>query len=156
MKSCVIADAEKYPFITQRGHRYRYSANKIRYAHRESWEMAHGAIPEGMVVAHECDNPPCVEITHLWLGTYADNTRDMVFKGRHFDNRGEKHPSARLSDLQVREIREKFKDSCIKIRRGARDGRMRTFCEEQAKLYPAAPETISKIIRGHLRRDAEG
>ncbi len=55
-------------------------------ASRVSWEITHGQpIPEGMVIRHTCDNPPCVNPSHLIVGTHADNTADMISRGRHLE-----------------------------------------------------------------------
>lgn len=53
------------------------------YTHRVAWEATYGPVPEGMVVCHRCDNPPCVNPEHLFVGTQRDNLNDMRAKGRH-------------------------------------------------------------------------
>ncbi|WP_433078899.1 HNH endonuclease signature motif containing protein [Dactylosporangium sp. CA-052675] len=53
-------------------------------AHRYSWQLANGPIPPGMWVLHHCDNPPCVNPLHLYLGTIRENTADAVARGRNY------------------------------------------------------------------------
>lgn len=74
-------------------------------AHRQAWILTNGAIPDGLLACHKCDNRPCVRPDHLFLGSHADNVRDMDIKGRRADFRGESHPGARLTSDDVLTIR---------------------------------------------------
>lgn len=76
-------------------------------AHRVSWAIHSGRMPcADEVVRHTCDNPPCVNPAHLLVGTVTDNNRDTVQRERRKDQRGEGHPNAKLTEIQVMEIRE--------------------------------------------------
>jgi hypothetical protein len=81
-------------------------APKVVQVHRLSWEMHRGPIPEGVCVLHRCDVRHCVNPDHLFLGTIQDNNRDRDQKGRHKPFKGETHPMAKLTALQVVEIKK--------------------------------------------------
>ena len=79
--------------------------NKHMLAHRFSWTLHNGPVPTGLHVLHKCDNPPCVNPDHLFLGTAADNARDKVSKGRQSRVQGERHHNAKLCVSKVQDIR---------------------------------------------------
>lgn len=117
--------------------RFGGSAGHPVGAHRFAYELTYGPIPDGLFVCHRCDNPPCVRPDHLFLGTVTDNNRDTDSKGR--TSHGEAHPSAKLSDQDVRDIR-------------------RLAAEEQlssitlGRRYEVNPRTIRSIVAGKKRR----
>lgn len=74
--------------------------------HRLAYEMCIAPIPRGLHVLHRCDNPPCCNPDHLFLGTIADNNADKVAKGRQM--RGTMTPRAVLTESQVSDIRARY------------------------------------------------
>jgi len=82
------------------------SGNKKKYMHRISYELTFGSIPDGLWVLHRCDNPPCLNPNHFFLGTLKDNFQDMYRKGRQRGPQGEKHNKCKLTAEQVLKIRD--------------------------------------------------
>lgn len=91
------------------GYGQTWFRRKVSKAHRVAWTVLVGEIPEGLHVLHKCDNPPCVNPDHLFLGTNQDNIRDRLSKNRPRGGvRGASHRSAKLSWDQVEEIRRRY------------------------------------------------
>ena len=101
------------------------------YAHRLCWTLTRDAIPSGLEVLHHCDNPPCVNPDHLFLGTHADNMADMASKERK--QWGEAHYKAKFTETTVKEVRKLYAQGGITQR-------------AIAARYGVCQQAISRII----------
>ena len=108
-------------------------------AHRVSWELHRGPIPEGMSVLHKCDNPPCVNPEHLFLGTQKDNAEDCRVKRR--TTCGEKDPRHKLTSKDVEGIRELRNSSNMSYRK-------------LSKMFGVDRSTIIKIVSGKTWKES--
>ena len=119
------------------GHRIFYGVVTIKrqmyYAHRVSYMLHYGTIPDGMYVMHTCDNPMCVNPKHLKLGTPLDNIKDCKEKGRLAV--GQNHGRSKLKNDDVQKIRQ-----------------LDNFMSraEIARLFKCCPSTVSAILNGKI------
>lgn len=116
----------------------RVGAKRMR-AHRVVWELSHGQIPVDLCVCHRCDNPRCINVDHLFLGTRAENNRDKTDKGRQARGPGhgmrkERHPNAKLTQALVERLRA--------------DHNGGTRQRQLASVYGVSQSLVSQIING--------
>lgn len=132
-KECWEWTAKKFPD----GYGKFWFNEKSMRAHRISWMIHFGEIPNGLLVCHSCDNPACVNPNHLWLGTNQENLIDAVKKGRckggFVGKFGENHPNTTLNQQQVDEIRILYQDKHLPQSR-------------LSKMFFVSQGTISHII----------
>ncbi len=123
---------------TKKGYGELKIYGKTWYAHRLSWSITNGEITAGIKVLHRCDNPPCVNPDHLFLGTSLDNTRDMISKGRDCPPPtfiGANHPRAILTEDQAMDILNRA------------DPKKRNL-SALAREYHISLQSVSRIARG--------
>lgn len=99
-------------------------------AHKFSYELHNGPVPEGMLVCHTCDNPPCVNPAHLFTGTHRDNAIDREKK-----HRSSKHGLQKLDDKSAKEIKYSTLSQC-----------------KLSKIYGVSRATIASIQKGKTWR----
>lgn len=109
-------------YMSEAGRRKTWRAPRV------AWLLSHGPIPPGLFVLHRCDNPPCVNPDHLFLGNTMDNAQDMMAKGR--GPSGERNGNARLTAADVQDIRDRL----------ARGEATRSI----ARIYGVDPATIRR------------
>lgn len=124
-------DARGYGILRFRGRAYK--------AHRLAWILTHGEIDDDLFVCHHCDNPPCVNPGHMFIGTQSDNMRDMVSKGRHNPPRGSTNPLSKLTEKQVFTIRWLYSENDLSQ-------------DRIAQMYQVSQVLISKVVRREIWR----
>jgi hypothetical protein len=107
---------------------------KTRRAHRVSYILHYGQIPEGMSVCHACDNRACCNPDHLWLGTNAENIKDMVEKGRSLT--GRRHGNSKLTAGDMAVLRDL-------------SSHVRTV--DLAEMFAITRGHVRKVVRGYIR-----
>jgi hypothetical protein len=110
------------------------------YTHRVAWELANGPISDGLFVCHRCDNRICCNPDHLFLGTAADNSGDMVTKGR--SARGRRVAGAILTEERVAQIRTLRAEGWSH--------------EDLARRFEITSRHVGKVCRGEIWKHVGG
>lgn len=111
--------------------RFKFKGEKFA-AHRFSWLIHHGEIPSGAHVLHHCDNPACVNPSHLYLGDHKQNMSDKVARGRCNAACGEGNGFSKLTEHDVRRIRARYSEGARQV--------------DLARDFNVYQTTISKIV----------
>lgn len=114
------------------GYGYMRIKGRACFVHRLAWELMNGPIPKGLWVLHKCDNPPCFNVNHLFLGSHIDNERDKINKNRQAI--GSRHGRSKLTEEDVISIRNNYANNTVSQ-------------YLLAKKYGVCQAQISNIIR---------
>lgn len=127
--------------VTSDGYGLIRVGKRKRLVHRVAYRLTHGAdaLPDDVILLHKCDNPPCVNVSHLTPGTHADNVHDCMTKGRGDCPKAEEHPHAKLTVDDVLSIRARIA--------GGEKG------VDLAKEFGVWPSAISKAKNGRTWRE---
>lgn len=155
---------------TSRGYGSIGHAGRALKAHRLAYELATGRSPGKLFVCHRCDNPPCCNPEHLFLGTAADNMRDMAEKGRAGVVPLERHPLHCRPELRAFGSKNGAHTQPEKRPRGAAHGRARLSVDQVEYIRATAKRgnysviarelgvdnaTVGRIARGELWKQEE-
>jgi len=113
MKFEINQNTECWNFVgakDKNGYGKKYYQKKHMRAHRVSYLIHKGQIPEGFLVCHKCDNPSCINPEHLFIGKNIDNVKDCMRKGRWMKQEGTQRYNAKLTDEIVRKARRKAQE----------------------------------------------
>jgi hypothetical protein len=102
-------------------------------AHRAAYEVWVGPIPEGLLIRHKCDNPPCINPKHLEPGTKQSNADDMVERGRSLHRQGSDNATAKLTEAGVLDIRDRYSKG--------------ETLTELSRVFNVTPQCIFRVVR---------
>lgn len=137
-EECWEWTASRYRF----GYGVIYANGKMGRSNRVAWELTNGPIPDGMEVCHRCDNPPCCNPTHLFLGTHQDNVRDCFGKGR-MPRAGERNGRSKLTWESVGQMRQRLAAGGITK-------------SELARQFGVTHEQVANVVSGRQWKTARG
>ena len=118
-------------------------ANDAWGAHRLSWTITNGDVPDNLYVLHKCDVRHCVNPAHLFLGTYSDNLHDAMAKGRWTPQRGSTVGNSKLNEAQVIRLRHLYAETDVSQK-------------ELAQQFSVGENCIGHIIAGRQWKHAGG